>query len=152
MGQNTAARIALAPNGGGITFLNVDDQGRLIVTSEVSAVNSVAAFSANEANAIATASLPAVAGQTNSLAGFIITGIGATAAGVVLASISGLVGGTLEIPVAVPAGVNLGITPIVVNFTQPLPASAADIAITITLPALGAGNTNAAVGIWGTVG
>ena len=151
MGQNFASRVARA-FGGGIDFLNLDAAGRLLVSSEAPVLNSVAAFSANEANAIATASLPAVVGKTNNLAGFIINGTGATAAGVVLATVSGLAGGTIEIPIAVPAGVDVGLTPIAVNFTQPLPASAADTAITITLPALGAGNTNAAVGLWGTVG
>lgn len=151
MPQYQAARIVLQ-SGGGIGFANADPEGRMLVSTGVVAADSVAAFSANEADAIAAASLPAVVGKTNNLSGLIINGSGATAASVVLATVTGLQGGTLEIPVPVPAGVDLAINPIIVNFTQPLSASAADTAITVSLPALGAGNTNAAVGLWGTVG
>lgn len=151
MGQNSAARVALKA-GGGVSFLQLDAEGRLMVTNEATVASSVAAFSPNEANAIATAQLPAVAGETNYLAGFYIQGTGATAASDVLATVTGLEGGTMEIPIAVPAGVDVQLAPISIQFTQPLPASAADVAIVITLPALGSGSTGAAVGIWGTVG
>lgn len=153
MPQNFAARTALNPNGGGVGFLNLDADGRLLVSTETSvASGTVAAFSANEADAVAVAILPAVAGKTNSLSGFMLSGTGATAAGTVVATITGLQGGTLSVPVAVPAGVDAQVGPITVNLTQPIPASAADTAIEISLPALGAGSTNAAVAIWGTVG
>ena len=38
----------------------------------------------------------------------------------------------------------IGITPMTVVFNPPLPASAVNTAIVLTLPALGLGNTNAA--------
>jgi len=149
--NNFVARTAR--RNGQISFLELDAQGRLPVSLEGGAGSApVAAFSPNEANAVATASLPAVAGETNSLSGFMITGAGATAAGLVQATITGLLGGTVTIPVAVPAGVDTSIAPVVVNFTSPLPASAPNQAITISLPALGAGNLAAAVGLWGSVG
>lgn len=150
MGQNTAARTAKI-SGGGVGFLELDDAGRLRTTSEAPVSNSVSAFSTNKSNADAVASLPAVAGETNHLGGFTITGAGGTAAGFVLATVTGLKGGTLELVVPVPAGVDNGITPIILNFAQPLPASAPNVAIVLTLPALGAGNIAAAVGLWGVV-
>jgi hypothetical protein len=36
-----------------------------------------------------------------------------------------------------------------ITFNPPLPASADNTAIVLTLPSLGAGNTNAAVNVWG---
>jgi hypothetical protein len=103
------------------------------------------------ANAAAVASLPAVAGKTNYISGFIITGAGATAAAVVDATLAGLLGGTEHFTITAPAGVTVGIAPLNVNFNPPIPASAVNTAITLTLPALGAGNTNAAVSLRGFV-
>ena len=109
----------------------------------------VAASSGNVANASAAASLAAAAGVTNYLTGFSITFAGATAASVVTATITGLLGGTLSYTIAVPAGATVGGTPLLVDLAIPHPASAANTAITVTLPALGAGNTNASVTIRG---
>jgi hypothetical protein len=105
----------------------------------------VAAASGNVANASAVATLAANASKTNYLTGFEITGGGATAAGLVIATVTGLLGGTLSYIVAAPAGVAVGIAPLVVAFNPPLPGSAINTAIVVTLPALGSGNTNAAV-------
>lgn len=106
---------------------------------------SVNASSGNVAAAAAVATLPAVASRTTYITGFEITGAGATAGSVVLATLTGLLGGTATYAVAVPAGVLVGVTPLVVQFSRPMPASAVNTAITLTLPSLGAGNTNAAV-------
>lgn len=106
---------------------------------------SVANSSGNVANAAATATLPGVAGKITQLAGFQITAAGATAAAVVVATVTGLAAGTLSYVFTAPAGVAVGATPLVVNFDPPLPASAPNTPIVVTLPALGAGNTNAAV-------
>ena len=105
----------------------------------------VSASSGNVANAAAAATLPAVAGKTTYVTGFEITGAGATAAAVVLATLTGLTGGTATYVVVAPAGATTSITPLVVQFPAPIPASSVNAAITLTLPALGAGNTNAAV-------
>lgn len=109
----------------------------------------VMASSGNVANAAATAALPATAGVTNFITGFSITFAGATAASVVVATITGLLGGTVSYVIAVPAGATVGGQPLAVDLAVPHPASAANVAITLTLPALGAGNTNAAVNIRG---
>jgi hypothetical protein len=100
--------------------------------------------SGNVANAAATATIPAAAAKTGYLTGFEITGAGATAGAVVLATITGLLGGTATYAVVVPAGITTSITPLTVEFGPPLPASAVNTAIVVSLPALGLGNTNAA--------
>lgn len=115
------------------------------------AATSVAASSGNVANATATASLPAVAGKTNYVTGFEITAGGATAAALVTATLAGVVGGPLSYTFGAPAGATTAAQPLIVEFATPLPASAANTAITVTLPALGAGNTNAAVSLHGYV-
>lgn len=106
--------------------------------------------SGNVANGSAAAALAAGgAGTTNYVTGFTITGAGATAASVVSATLAGVIGGTMTFTVAVPAGVTTAITPLLVDFGTPVPASTTNTAITLTLPALGAGNTNASVTIRG---
>lgn len=105
--------------------------------------------SGNVANATATATLAAAASQTTYISGLMISGAGATAAAVVTATVTGLVGGTMSITIPVPAGATVGIAPIYLDFNPPLPASAANTAIVLSLPAFGAGNTNASVSAWG---
>jgi len=131
--------------------VQVDGNGYLIISDEPPAAEQtqIIGASGNVANAAAVATLAAVAGKTTYIDGFVITGTGATAAGVVEATLTGLLGGTMTFIIAVPAGVNTGLTPLVVNFPKPLPASAVDTAIVLTLPALGSGNTNAAVNAHG---
>lgn len=104
--------------------------------------------SGNKAAAVASAAIPAAAGLTSYLSGFEITGAGATAASVVTATVTDGTW-TLSYSVAVPAGANVGITPLVVRFPTPLKASAANTAITVSCPSLGAGNTNACVNATG---
>jgi len=105
--------------------------------------------SGNVANASAAATLAAVAAKTNYLAGFEITAGGATGAALVSATITGLAGGTATYTFGAPAGATVAATPLVVWFPTPLPASAVNTAIVVTLPALGAGNTNATVVVHG---
>lgn len=105
--------------------------------------------SANVANNPAVAAIPAVSGKTAYCIGFEITSGGATAAALVLATLAGILGGTASYVIGVVAGVTLQNTPLVVKFQMPVPASAVNQAITLTLPALGAGNTNAAVSLHG---
>lgn len=110
---------------------------------------SLNASSGNVANAAAVATFAAVGGKTNYVTAFEITGAGATAASVVVATLDGILGGTMSYVVAVPAGAVLGLSALTVHFTDALPASAVNIAASITLPALGLGNTNAAVALHG---
>lgn len=105
----------------------------------------VSAASGNVANAQAVATLPAVAGKTNYLSGFTVTGSGATAGLPVVVTVTGLLGGTLSFVYTAAAGVLVANTPLVVTFARPIPASAVNTAIVVTCPALGAGNTNNAV-------
>jgi hypothetical protein len=50
---------------------------------------------------------------------------------------------------AVPAGVTVGLAPLIVEFPQPLAASGPNTAIVVSFPSFGAGNTNAAVNAHG---
>lgn len=109
----------------------------------------IGATSGNVANSAAAATLPAVASVTNFLASFEITFAGATAASNVVATVVGLLGGTRSFICSVPAGVTTQGTPILMRFDPPIPGSAVNTAIIVTLPALGAGNTHACVNISG---
>lgn len=101
--------------------------------------------SAAVAAAANTATLPGVAGQTTFISGFEITGLGATAAATVTVTVTGVLGGTKTYQIAIPAGVTLGITPLVVEFARPIPANAANVAIAVVATSPGAGNTAFAV-------
>jgi hypothetical protein len=109
------------------------------------------ASSGNVANASAVATIAAQAGLTNYVCGFTITGGGATAAALVSATLAGVIGGTMTFTFGAPAGATLAATPLVKSFPRCLPASGTNVAIVLTLPALGAGNTNAAVTLHGFV-
>lgn len=101
--------------------------------------------SGNVANATAIAAVPAVAGKLSYLSGIDVTGVGATVGGAVLMTVTGLLGGTATYVIPVPTGVTVGLTPLTLAFPRPIPASAVNTAIVVSLPALGAGSTNAAV-------
>lgn len=100
--------------------------------------------SGNVANASAVATLTSSATKTAHINSFQCTGAGATGASVVLVTVAGVITGTMTYVVAVPAGVTLPLTPLIVSFGGPVPASAVNTNIVVTMPALGAGNTNAA--------
>lgn len=137
----------VAVKSGAMAPLNLDPvTGALLVASEGASIQaSLSASSGNVAAASAVATLAAAAGKTTYITGFTATGLGATAAGVSLLTVTGLLGGTQTYVVPVPAGATLGIAPLRVTFIPPLPASAVNTAIVVTMPTLGAGNTNAAV-------
>lgn len=96
-----------------------------------------------------TATLPAVAGQTTYLAGFYVDGLGATAGSVIEVTVSGALGGSFTRKMTIPAGAGVAVTPLEMNFTRPIPSSAVNTAIVVTVPTFGAGNTNAIVRAWG---
>lgn len=125
--------------------------GELPVTSSEFPTGStvVNVSSGNVANASAVASMPAVAGKTNYMTGFQLTAGGATAGACVTATVTGLIGGTQNYTFCAATGPAVGSTPLDYSFWPPLPASAANTAITVTLPALGAGNTNATASVQG---
>lgn len=99
--------------------------------------------SANVANASAVATLAAAAGKMTYITGFQCTASGATAGADVTVTVAGVVGGTMNYTQTAPTGATLGAYPLIVPFSHPIPASAINTAIVVTMPALGTGNTNA---------
>lgn len=98
--------------------------------------------SADSANATAAASLAAVVGKTNYLTGFMVNGSGATAAAAVVVTVTGLAVGTLSFIYCAAAGAGVINEPLRFTPAEPLPASAANTAITVSCPALGTGNAH----------
>src|SRR5262245_5024309 len=111
--------------------------------------NQLVVTSGNVANASAAATLPGVPGKTTYITGFQCTGLGATGAGAAAVTITGLLGGTQTHQVTVPAGSAVPMAPLVVNFPFPIPASALNTSIVVTMGALGAGNTTAQCSAYG---
>jgi len=117
---------------------------------ETVGTNVITASSGNVAAAVAAATLPGVGGKTTCISGFSVVGCGATAASVVLVTITGLIGGvTLTYPLAVLVGASLQNMLIDRNFRPAIPASAPNTAIVVSCPSLGAGNTNNVVNVQG---
>jgi|SRR5262245_11055805 len=105
--------------------------------------------SGTQANTNAVATLAAAANVTTYVCGFTLSSTGSTAASVVSPTLTGIIGGTHTYTYASVAGVTLANQTVVVNFPRCVPASAVNTAIVLTLPALGAGSTNATSTIWG---
>lgn len=102
--------------------------------------------SGNVAASTAAATLTTVAAKTTHIAGFSITGAGATAGLPVIVTVTGTITGTLTYIYTAVAGALLSNTPLHVSFNPPIPASAVNTNIVVSCPTLGAGNThNAAV-------
>jgi len=97
--------------------------------------------SGNKAAAVASAALAASAGQFTYCTGVEVVGSGATAASIVLVTITDGTW-TVTYPLAVVAGATLQNDPLVLEFNPPLKSSAVDTAITASCPSLGTGNTN----------
>lgn len=95
-----------------------------------------------------SAAMAAVAGVTNYCTGFEVSLGGATTGSIIALTLTGALGGTLTWYLAVPAGILL-LNTFVVEFTNPIPASAQNVALSLGIPALGIGNTNASVVIHG---
>jgi hypothetical protein len=105
----------------------------------------ITATSGNVAAATATATLAAVSNQTTYITGFEITGTGAAAGLPVICTVTGVVGGPLSYIYAAAAGVLVENTPLIVEYVEPIPATAVNVAIVVSCPTLGSGNTNNAV-------
>lgn len=106
--------------------------------------DSLSASATGAASAI-TATLAAAAGKWTYITGFEVTGAGATAPSVVAVTVTGLLGGTRNYYISIPAGAAVGVQPLVVFFDPPLPASAVNTAIVVNVASFGAGNTSTAV-------
>jgi hypothetical protein len=98
--------------------------------------------SGNVSAATATATLTAVTGKTTYITGFEVTGAGATAGLPVLVTVTGTQGGTLTYVYSAAVGVLVGNTPLIIEFPEPIPASAVSTNIVVSCPSLGVGNTN----------
>lgn len=109
----------------------------------------VSSSSGNVAAASAAATLAGAAAKTTYIAGFRCGGGGATAASLVNITITGLLGGTATYTMGAVAGATLISQPVLAEFWPPIPASAVNTAIVVTMPSLGAGNTNASCNAWG---
>jgi hypothetical protein len=101
--------------------------------------------SATNAATAQTATLTGAASVTTYITGFEVTGSGATAASVIQVTVTGTLGGTLQYTMAIPAGATVGVTPLVVEYTQPIASSAVNTSIVVNVPSFGTGNTNASV-------
>ena len=132
-----ALALILAPIG---AFAADDNLAPAVLTS---------ASSGNVAAATATATLAATPGYLNRICGFEITSSGSTGAAVVSGTVTGVAGGTMTFTYTTVAGATLANAPLVVPFTPCVPASAPNTAIAVSLPSLGAGNTNATVSAQG---
>ena len=117
--------------------------------SASSSVQTPLTGSATGAASAANVTLAGTAAKTTYITGFQITGAGATAASVISVTITGTVTGTMNYNIAVPAGITTSITPLIVSFPIPVPASAVNTAIVVNVPSFGAGNTNSAVAAQG---
>lgn len=104
----------------------------------------ITAASGNVANASAVATLAAAALKTTFISGFQCTAAGSTGALVVNLTLVGVITGTMTYTFTFPAGATVAAAPVREQFSPPIPASAVNTAIVVTLPAGGAGNTNAA--------
>ncbi len=123
------------------TFGNEIESTRVTIATPLGATQ-VNAFSGNVAAAVAAATIPAVAARLNYIAGFTVSGAGATAGLPVIVTVVGLVGGTLSYIYAAVAGVLVANQRLDVLFDPPLPASAVNTAIVVSCPSLGVGNTH----------
>src|SRR6266567_4522675 len=110
----------------------------------------ITASSGNVAAATATATLAAATGKVTYICGFAITSAGSTAAAVVSPTVANVITGTLTFTYTTVAGVTLANAPLIVPFTtRCIPANAPNTAIVVSVPSLGAGNTNTTVSAWG---
>lgn len=118
-------------------------------TTATSGATALNGNSGNVAAATATATLAGAAAKTTYISGLLVTGGGATAGSIVNGTITGLAGGTSTFTVPVATGVTVGNFPLFVDYNPPLPASTTNTAIVVSVPSLGAGNTNSTVQAWG---
>lgn len=113
------------------------------------AATPITAASGNVAAGVATATLAGAAGKTTYICGFSITSSGSTAAAVVAPTIANTVTGTLTFTYVAVAGVTLANQSLIIPFNPCVPANAANTTIPVSMPSLGAGNTNTTVNAWG---
>lgn len=109
----------------------------------------ITADSGNVAAGTCAATLAAVAGKTTYITGYQVTSSGSTGAAVVTGTIVGVITGTLHFTYCSVAGATLSNQPLLVSLPYPIPASAVNTTIVVSLPSLGSGNTNTTVSAFG---
>lgn len=124
-----------------VSYIQVAPDGN----TPISTLPVTSASSGNVVAAVATATLAAVTGKTNYITGFEITSAGATAGAIVNPTVTGVLGGTLTYTYASVTGATLLNPVLAITFNPPLAASGVGVAIAVSCPSLGAGNTNATV-------
>lgn len=137
------ASIASGTNPDGTVFASPIQDAALTADTQVTGT------SGNVAASPAVATLPAVAGKFTYVTGFEFTAAGASAALDVIATLVGCVSGTLSYIVVATSTVTTAVAPLIVQFSTPIASSAVNTAITLTVPSLGSGNTNACANIHG---
>jgi ribosomal protein L18 len=156
MSQN-ATRALVAVNPSNVPApVNLDESGNLKVASASvspaslpTGATQITGGSGSVAAASAVATLAAAAAKTTWITGFTVTAAGATAGASVSLVVSGLLGGSLTYVYTAPAGATVPGPVLNVQFATPLPASAVNTAIAVTLPSLGTGNLAASVVAYG---
>jgi hypothetical protein len=108
----------------------------------------LAAVAAGAAGTV-TATLTGTSVTTVHLTGFVVDGLGATAASVIIVTVAGLLGGSRLYRISVPVGATVQIPRLAVEFSRPIPASAVNTPITVSAASFGAGNTAADVAAHG---
>jgi hypothetical protein len=144
----------LAPDPAAIKIQGADTAGNPLQCIQVApgqgnGLQTFVSATATGSNANQVATLPGVVGKTTYITGFSAGGAGATAGSGANTTVAGLLGGTLNFPTVFPAGVGSTITPLNFQFVPPMPASAVNTAIVVTMPAAGAGNTFQTCTAWG---
>jgi hypothetical protein len=140
--QQVPGTYAACANGVGQCFTPYSVNNPLpVAPSPYASAQTFVSASATGANTAIAPSLPAVAGKTNYLTSFTVTADGATTGLAGSVTLTGVLGGTQTFIFTWPAGVTVNAAPITIAFPWPLPASAANTAITLNVPAGGAGNT-----------
>ncbi len=92
--------------------------------------------------------LTGVTGKTTYLAGFAITGLGATSSASIQITTTGLTNNlTFTLPIV--AGATVANPPLIVKFDPALPASATSTAIVVLVPSFGSGNTISSASAFG---
>ena len=115
------------------------------VTPYPTGATAITGASGNVKATAAVASLAAAKDQTTYISGFEITSGGATSAALVNPTVTGTITGTLTYTYGTVAGVTSQNAPLTVTFIPPIPASAVNTKIDVTLPSLGSGNVAATV-------
>ncbi len=145
----SALRVELPTDGTGHVVAAVD-QTTPGTTNAVAIANipTITPFSTNSVTTSAAAiaaHISATAGQYGYLSGVTISGLGATATSAINCNIQGLIGGTRQFWIQIPAGVAVALNPIQLSWNPPVQSSAVNTLIQCNVPSFGTGNVEASV-------